>query len=157
MNLFDHRPHQRDSGQGLRVAIVCARFNEPDCEALLASCTSELLTLGVEDQDITVVRVPGALEIPLALQVLAQTRRPDALIALGAVIRGETYHFELVANESAAGITQVQLDTGIPVANGVLTTEDEAQTAARTEVKGRDCAHAAVEMARLLANLREPQ
>lgn len=150
-----HQP-QRLPGSGLRVGVVCARFNAQACSELLTSCLDELRRLGVADQDLTVVRVPGALEIPLALQVLAQTRRPDALVALGAVIRGETYHFELVSNESGAGITQVQLDTGIPVANGVLTTEDDAQTHARTHGKGQDCARAAVEMAGLLAALREP-
>ena len=144
------------SGSGLRVGVVCARFNAQACSELLSSCLDELRRLGVADHDVTVVRVPGALEIPLALQVLAQTRRPDALVALGAVIRGETYHFELVANESGAGITQVQLDTGIPIANGVLTTEDDAQTHARTQGKGQDCARAAVEMAGLLSALREP-
>jgi 6,7-dimethyl-8-ribityllumazine synthase len=144
-------------GQGLRIGIVCARFNPEACKELLESCLDGLRGQGVADADLTLVRVPGALEIPLALQVLAQTHRPDALIALGAVIRGETYHFELVSNESGSGISQVQLDTGIPIANGVLTTENDAQTHARTAAKGRDCAHAAIAMARTLAALREPQ
>ena len=143
------------AGKDLRIGIVCARFNPQACMELLAACLAELAVQGVVDADITVVRVPGALEIPLTLQVLAQTRRPDALIALGAVIRGETYHFELVSNESGAGITQVQLDTGIPIANGVLTTETDAQAHARTREKGRDCALAAIEMARTLTALRE--
>jgi len=147
--------HQQP-GQGLRIAVVCARFNEPACTELLDACLAELTTLGVAPSAVTLVRVPGALEIPLALQVLAQTRKPDAMIALGAVIRGETYHFELVSNEMGAGVTQVQLDTGIPIANGVLTTEDDPQTHARTHGKGRDCAQAAVEMARLLTALRAP-
>ncbi|MDE3010881.1 MAG: 6,7-dimethyl-8-ribityllumazine synthase [Pseudomonadota bacterium] len=162
MQVFDHQPAagrpvaQALPGQDLAVAVVCARFNAQACEELLVACLAELAELGVPQAGTTVVRVPGALEIPLALQVLAQTRRPDAMIALGAVIRGETYHFELVSNEMGAGITQVQLDTGIPIANGVLTTEDDAQTHARTRGKGRDCAQAAVEMARLLAALRAP-
>ena len=143
-------------GHGLQVAVVCARFNAPACAELLDACLAELAALGVPSATTTVVRVPGALEIPLALQVLAQTRKPDAMIALGAVIRGETYHFELVSNEIGAGVTQVQLDTGIPIANGVLTTENDPQTHARTHGKGRDCAQAAVEMARLLAALRTP-
>lgn len=159
MHSFDFQSHGgtgAPAGAGLSVAVVCARFNAQACDELLSACLGELAVLGVADPAITVVRVPGALEIPLALQVLAQTRRPDAMVALGAVIRGETYHFELVSNEMGAGITQVQLDTGIPIANGVLTTGDDAQTHARTRDKGRDCAQAAVEMARLLAALRAP-
>lgn len=144
------------AGEGLRIGIVCARFNEQACEELLDACTDELLRLGVADEDITIVRVPGALEIPLALQVLGTARELDALVALGAVIRGDTYHFELVSNEMGRGITQVQLDLELPIANGVLTTEDDDQAFARTEDKGRDCAQAAVEMARLLAALRDP-
>ena len=145
------------AGEGLQIGIVCARFNTQACDELLEACTDELLRLGVADQDITVVRVPGALEIPLALQVLGTAHEPDAMIALGAVIRGETYHFELVSNEAGSGITQVQLDLEIPVANGVLTTEDDEQTFARTYDKGRDCAQAAVEMARLVAALRDTE
>ena len=141
-------------GKGLRVGIVCARFNEQACTELLTSCLNELNRLGVAYEDLTVVRVPGALEIPLVLQTLAQSDQIDALIALGAVIRGETYHFELVSNEAGAGVSQVQLDTGIPIANGILTTENDAQTHARTSDKGRDCAQAAVEMALTLAAIQ---
>lgn len=140
-------------GTGLRVGIVRCRFNEPVGLALLAAARARLAGLGVIDDDITLVSVPGALEAPLALQGLAASGRFDALIALGAVIRGETYHFELVSNESAAGITQVQLDTGLPIANGILTTETEEQAHARTAQKGRDCAEAAVEMAKLLRRI----
>ena len=161
MNVFEYRPDSamgqaaEELGRGVRIAIVCARFNLQACNELLEATLGELHRLGVRDADLTLVRVPGALEIPLALQVLAQQlRAPDAMIALGAVIRGETYHFELVSNEVGSGITQVQLDTGIPIANGVLTTEDDAQTHARTVQKGRDCAQAAVEMARLLGALK---
>ncbi len=136
-------------GRGLSVGIVRSRFNEEVGAALLDACLSRLADLGVTSDRITVVSVPGALEAPLALQKLAATRAYDALIALGAVIRGETYHFELVSNESGSGISSVALDSGIPVANGILTTEDEAQAAARTRQKGRDCAEAAVEMANL--------
>ncbi len=139
------------AGAGLRIGIVCCRFNEPVGDALLAACTGRLAELGVTD--ITVATVPGALEAPLALQGLAATSRFDALVALGAVIRGETYHFELVSNESGAGITQVQLDTGLPIANGILTTENDEQAQARTTQKGRDCAEAAVEMANLLRRI----
>jgi 6,7-dimethyl-8-ribityllumazine synthase len=141
-------------GTGLKMGIVCARFNEQACTELLTACLDELQRLGVAYEDLTVVRVPGALEIPLVLQTLAQTNQVDALIALGAVIRGETYHFELVSNEAGAGVSQVQLDTGIPIANGILTTENDAQTHARTHDKGRDCAQAAVEMALTLTAIR---
>jgi 6,7-dimethyl-8-ribityllumazine synthase len=139
------------AGAGLRVGIVRCRFNEPVGDALLAACSARLAELGVTD--ITVASVPGALEAPLALQSLAATGRFDALVALGAVIRGETYHFELVSNESAAGITQVQLDNGLPIANGILTTDNDEQAHTRTAQKGRDCAEAAVEMANLLRRI----
>ena len=116
---------------------------------------NELAKLGVNASEVRVVSVPGALEIPLALQKLANTGKFDALIALGAVIRGETYHFEVVSNESASGIMTVGLDSGVPIANGVLTTENEAQALARVAPKGADCAQAAVEMANLLKKLDE--
>jgi len=137
-------------GAGLKVGIVRARFNEPIGVVELEACLGRLAELGVAGADITVVAVPGSLEVPLALQRLAATESYDALIALGAVIRGETYHFEVVANESASGLMQVELDTGIPVANGILTTDTEAQAEARAAPKGRDCADVAVEMANLL-------
>ena len=137
-------------GEGLRIAIVQARFNEAVGQALRASCLQELARLGVDSNDTFLATVPGALEIPLALSQLAETGRFDALIALGAVIRGETYHFEVVSNESAAGIARVALEFHIPIANGILTTEDDAQAMARANEKGRDCAQAAVEMANLL-------
>ena len=137
-------------GAGLKVGIVRARFNEPIGVAELEACLGRLAELGVAGVDITVVAVPGSLEAPLALQRLAATDSYDALIALGAVIRGETHHFEVVANESASGLMQVELDTGIPVANGILTTDTEAQAEARAAPKGRDCADVAVEMANLL-------
>jgi 6,7-dimethyl-8-ribityllumazine synthase len=137
-------------GEGLRIAIVQARFNETVGQALRASCLQELARLGVDSNDTFLATVPGALEIPLTLSQLAETGRFDALIALGAVIRGETYHFEVVSNESAAGIARVTLEFHIPIANGILTTEDDAQAMARADEKGRDCAQAAVEMANLL-------
>ena len=140
-------------GAGLRIGIVVARFNSAVGDGLLASCTAGLARLGVRDSDIKIVTVPGALEVPLALQKMANTGNFDALVALGAVIRGDTYHFEIVANQSASGIMSVQLDTGIPVANGILTTEDDAQAEVRMMQKGADCAAAAVEMANLLAKL----
>lgn len=140
-------------GAGVRVGIVMARFNLDICEGLLSACTDELLQLGVARSDIRIVTVPGALEIPLVLQTMARSTKYDALVALGAVVRGETYHFELVSNEQGSGITQVTLDTGIPVANGVLTTENDDQALARMQQKGQDCAQAAVEMANLLKAL----
>jgi len=144
------------AGNGLRIGIVVARFNANVGDGLLASCTDALAKLGVRDTDIRVVTVPGALEAPLALQKMANTGKFDALIALGAVIRGETYHFEIVANESAGGIMSVQLDSGVPVANGILTTDNDDQALARVREKGADCAAAAVEMAILLRKLDLP-
>ena len=141
------------SGEGLKIGIVMARFNIDVCEGLLGGCVAELEKLGVKQEDTTLVTVPGALEVPLALQVMANSEKYDALIALGAVIRGDTYHFELVANESGSGITQVQLDSGLPIANGILTTDTDDQALARMAVKGADCAMVAVEMANLLTKL----
>ena len=142
-------------GDGLCVAIVWSRFNEDIVRELLTACDRELVNLGVAPADIDVVSVPGALEIPLALQALALRtrgfgRRYDALVALGAVVRGETYHFEVVSNESARGILEVQLETGVPVANAVLTTSTEEQARERASVKGAEAARVAVEMANLL-------
>ena len=136
-------------GRGLSVAIVRSRFNESIGKAMLVACEARLRELGVDAGSITVVSVPGALESPFALQKLAATGRYHALIALGAVIRGETYHFEIVSNESSSGISSVALDSGIPVANGILTTENDEQAESRATPKGRDCADAAVEMANL--------
>ncbi len=142
-------------GAGLRIGIVQARFNEDIGHGLLAACLSELDNLGVVNEDILHVTVPGALEVPLALQKMAETEQFDALIALGAVIRGETYHFELVSNESGAGITRIGLDFGIPIANAILTTESDEQAEVRMQEKGADAARAAVEMANLIAAMEE--
>lgn len=140
-------------GESLRIGIVQARFNTDVGHGLLSSCLAELKRLGVADEDILHVTVPGALEVPLALQRLAVSEQFDALIALGAVIRGETYHFELVSNESGAGITRIGLDYGIPIANAILTTENDEQAEARMAEKGADAARVAVEMSNLLASL----
>jgi len=142
------------NGAELRIAVVRGRFNEPIGAGLLAACLERLAALGVAPNRVTVASVPGALEVPLALQKLAASGCYDALIALGAVVRGDTYHFEVVSNESAAGITQVQLDSGVPVANGILTTDTEEQAMARVAQKGRDCAEVAVEMANLAREIR---
>lgn len=142
------------TGRDLCIGIVMSRFNQDVCEGLLGACTAELKRLGVADDDILIATVPGALEIPLTLQTMAQTDRFDALIALGAVIRGETYHFEVVSNDACRGVLEVQLDTGIPVANGILTCENDDQALARMQPKGTDCARAAVEMANLLRTLQ---
>lgn len=149
-------PQQVDAS-GLKVGIVVARFNAKIGEGLLASCVNELRRLGANADDLEIASVPGALEIPLALQKLANSGRFDALVALGAVIRGETYHFEIVSNESASGIMSVQLDAGIPVANGVLTCDTDEQALARVADKGRDCAQAAVEMAALMKAIDDRQ
>ncbi|MCE2999660.1 MAG: 6,7-dimethyl-8-ribityllumazine synthase [Betaproteobacteria bacterium] len=140
-------------GAGLRIGIVVGRFNADIGDGLLSSCTAALIKHGVAKSDMLIATVPGALEIPLALKTMAQSGRFDALVALGAVIRGETYHFEVVSNESARGIGEVQLATGVPVANGILTTEDDDQAEVRMAQKGLDCALAAIEMARLLPRL----
>jgi len=145
------------TGEGLRIGIVQARFNATVGQGLLSACLAELKSLGVADEDILHVTVPGALEVPLALQKMAETQQFDALIALGAVIRGETYHFELVSNESGAGITRVGLDYGMPIANAVLTTENDEQAEVRMTEKGSDAARVAVEMANLLLALEELQ
>lgn len=140
------------SGAGLVIGIVMARFNKDIGEGLLSGCCHELRRLGVADA--TLVTVPGALEIPLALQTMAQTGKFSALVAIGCVIRGETYHFEVVANESARGITDVQLATGIPIANAVLTVENEEQAELRMTQKGIEAAQCAVEMANLMKALK---
>ncbi|GAP36894.1 6,7-dimethyl-8-ribityllumazine synthase [Piscinibacter sakaiensis] len=140
-------------GRDLRIGIVQARFNAAITDAQAAACRDELLKLGVAAKHIRHVRVPGALEVPLALLALADSDDYDALVALGCIIRGETYHFELVANESGAGVTRVQLDHQLPIANAILTVEDEAQAWARAEPKARDAARVAVEMANLLEDL----
>lgn len=136
------------AGVGLRVGIVMARFNKDIGEGLLSGCCHELRQLGVAET--TLAMVPGALEIPLTLQTMAQSGKFDALVALGCVIRGETYHFEIVANESARGVSEVQLATGVPVANAVLTTENDEQAEVRMHQKGVEAAQCAVEMANLL-------
>ena len=140
-------------GRDLRIGIVQARFNAAITDKLAQSCLAELAALGVTARHVRHVTVPGALEVPLALAALADTEDHDALIALGCIIRGETYHFELVANESGAGVTRVSLDHEVPIANAILTVENEAQAWARAEDKGRDAARVAVEMANLLEDL----
>ncbi|MFT7724170.1 MAG: 6,7-dimethyl-8-ribityllumazine synthase [Roseateles sp.] len=140
-------------GSALSIAIVQARFNDAITSALASACLAELSVLGVPAEAIRHVTVPGALEVPLALQALAERGGFDALIALGCVIRGETYHFELVANESGAAVTRVGLDHGLPIANAILTVENETQAWARAEPKGRDAARVAVEMANLLKDI----
>lgn len=142
------------AGHGLRVGLVMSRFNADVGEGLLSACADEFKRLGVAPADMEILTVPGALEIPLALQGMAGSGRFDALVALGSVIRGETYHFEIVSNESARGITEVQLKTGVPIANAVLTTEDDDQALVRMAQKGREAAQAAVEMVNLLKSLK---
>lgn len=140
-------------GRKLYIGIVQARFNEGITNALLDACKNELAALGVQDKHIDHVLVPGALEVPVALQALAERNQYDALIALGCIVRGETYHFELVANESGAGVSRVALDYKLPIANAIITTEDMPQAIARQTDKGRDAARVAVEMANLLNDI----
>lgn len=144
---------KRLNGKKLTVGIVQARFNAGVTDALAQACHAELLKLGVPEKHITLVQVPGALEIPVALMAMAEKLKFDALIALGCIVRGETYHFELVANESGAGISRVTLDYQLPIANAILTTENMAQAVARQTDKGRDAARVAVEMANLLEGI----
>ncbi len=137
-------------GAGMRIGIVQSRFNPVVCEGLLAACRAQLTQHGVKDDDITLATVPGALEIPAALQRMASSNKFDALVALGAVIRGDTYHFEVVSNESARGVSEVQLEHGVPIANAILTTDTDEQAEARMDVKGEEAARVAIEMANLL-------
>lgn len=145
-----HLYETEHDGTDLSIGVVVSRFNAPVCEALLAAALAELHALGVHDDEILLARVPGALEIPAVAASMADSGRVDAVVALGAVIRGETYHFEVVSNQSAAGLMQVQIESGIPVANGILTTDTDAQAEARMHVKGAEAARVAVEMANLL-------
>jgi 6,7-dimethyl-8-ribityllumazine synthase len=146
-NVFEY--DSKLDGTGLKVGIVMSRFNLPVCEGLLSACVAELKRLGVADGDMAIATCPGALEIPLILQSMANSGKYDALVALGAVIRGETYHFEVVSNDSCRAIMEVQLDTGVPIANGILTCETDEQAEVRMQPKGSDCAQAAIEMANL--------
>lgn len=141
------------NGKGLRIGIVLSRFNSNIGDGLLAACEAELIKLGVAADDITLATVPGALETPLVLQTMANSDNYDALIALGAIIRGETYHFEVVCNESARGISDVQLNSGIPIANAILTTQNDEQAEERMSVKGAEAASVAIEMVNLLNQL----
>jgi len=143
----------RMNGKKLRIGIVQARFNASVTDALATACLAELKSLGVSEKDIDHISVPGALEVAVALQAMAEKSQYDALIALGCIIRGETYHFELVANESGAAVTRVALDYQVPIANAILTTENMEQAMARQTDKGRDAARVAVEMANLLEEL----
>ena len=150
MRNADRGEAARLDGRALHIGIVQARFNSGVTDRIAEACRAELGALGVAADRVTSVRVPGALEIGVALAALAETDEFDALVAIGCVIRGETYHFELVANESGAAVTRVGLDHNVPIANAVLTCENEAQAEARAADKGRDAARVAVEMANLL-------
>jgi 6,7-dimethyl-8-ribityllumazine synthase len=138
------------NGKGMRIGIVQSRFNTVVCEGLLAACRAQLTQQDVNEDDITLATVPGALEIPLVLQQMAASKKFDALIALGAVIRGDTYHFEVVSNESARCVGDVQLHSGLPIANAILTTDTDEQAEERMSVKGAEAALVAIEMVNLL-------
>ncbi|MEO8526153.1 MAG: 6,7-dimethyl-8-ribityllumazine synthase [Caldimonas sp.] len=153
MRNADRGEAARLDGRELHIGIVQARFNAAITDRIVAACRAELAALGVAAGATTLVQVPGALEIGVALAALAETDEFDALVAAGCVIRGETYHFELVANESGAAVTRVSLDHDVPIANAVLTCDNEAQAIERAEDKGRDAARVAVEMANLLDDL----
>ncbi len=140
-------------GKGLKIGITMSRFNNDICEGLLSACEQELVRLGVAKDDILLVTVPGALEHPIALKKLAQSGKFDALVAIGSIVRGETYHFEVVSNESSRGVTDVQLQTGVPVANAILTLENDDQGYVRMSEKGTDAARVAVEMANLMKRI----
>lgn len=157
MGYYDNIPEIEINldGAELRIGIVMSRFNIEIGEGLLGACTAELTQLGVQEANIQLITVPGALETPITLQKIALSDQFDALIALGAVIRGETYHFEIVANESANGLMKAQLETGIPIINAILTTDTEDQATSRMSQKGKDAARAAVEMANLFDKLVE--
>jgi 6,7-dimethyl-8-ribityllumazine synthase len=143
------------NGAGLRIGVVQSRFNEHVVNKMVAACVTELVNLGVVEDDIEHVSVAGALEIPQALHTMAVLHRYDAMVAIGAVIRGETYHFEVVSNESCRGVMQVALETAVPIANGILTVDTDEQALARVEEKGTDCAKVAVEMGNLMRALAE--
>jgi len=149
----DKGPETEIDGRDLRIGIVQARFNRAVTDKLAEVCIAELQAVGVSTKHVRHVTVPGALEVPIALMTMADSEDYDALIALGCIIRGETYHFELVANESGAGVTRVSLDHQIPIANAILTVENEAQAWERAEEKGREAARVAVEMANLMEDL----
>ena len=144
---------QNLAGQGMRIGIVLSRFNHEIGDGLLGACQARLRQLGVADADVVLATVPGALESPLVLQRMAQSGKFDGLIALGAVIRGDTYHFEVVSNESARGISEMQLKTGVPVANAILTTDNDDQALVRMSVKGAEAAEVVVEMVNLLKSI----
>jgi len=147
------KPNQ--DGSALKIGIVQSRFNEPVVVKMNQACVDALLAHGVKPAHIIHITVPGALEIPIALQTMALTHQFNALIAIGAVIRGETYHFEVVANDACRGVMDVMLETGVPIANGILTVNSDEQALARVAEKGADCAHAAIEMAHAVALLRQ--
>jgi 6,7-dimethyl-8-ribityllumazine synthase len=154
MQNADKGQNGSQNGEGLLIALVRARFNDAITSKMAEACLAELKTLGVADKDILHLTVPGALEVPVVLKALAEADDHDAMIAIGCVIRGETYHFELVANESGSGVSRVALDYQVPIANAILTVENETQAWARAEEKGRDAARVAVEMANLMDDLQ---
>ncbi|MBI5331736.1 MAG: 6,7-dimethyl-8-ribityllumazine synthase [Betaproteobacteria bacterium] len=149
--IFEYEPNL--DGKGLKIGVIMSRFNIDVCEGLLSACQATLLKQGVAAADIRLATVAGALEVPLVAKKMAESGKYDALVALGAVIRGDTYHFEIVSNEMASGMTRINLDTGVPVANGILTTNTDHQATERMTEKGRDAALCAIEMANLLKAL----
>ncbi len=144
------------SGSDLSIAVVVSRYNEDVSRRLLRGALNALAEHGIDEPD--VFWVPGALELPVTALALTEKSQYDAIVCLGCVVRGETYHFEVVANQTAAGLVNVQLDTGVPITNGVLTTEDREQAQARSgpkNNKGAEAALAAIEMANLLKSIED--
>ena len=137
----------------LNVGIIYSRFNEPVVKELLNSCVDQLIFKGIDEKHILQKEVPGALEIPIMINAYAITKKFDVLIGIGAVIRGETYHFEVVSDQSANGLMQVQLKHNIPVINAIITTNSGEEAFARTKIKGKEAADGAIEMAIMMGSL----
>jgi len=139
--------------KSLNVGIVYSRFNEPVVKELLNSCVDQLILEGIDENHILKKEVPGALEIPMMINAYATKKKFDVLIGVGAVIRGETYHFEVVSDHSASGLMQVQLRHNIPVINAIITTNSGEEAFARTKIKGKEAAAGAIEMALLVNDI----
>ena len=139
--------------QNLKIGVVYSRFNEPVVREILNSCLDQLVFKGIKKNHILQKEVPGALEIPVLVNAYAATKKYDVLIGVGAVIRGETYHFEVVSDQSANGLMQAQMNNNIPIINAIITTNSSDEAFARTKIKGKEAANGAIEMALLMKNL----
>lgn len=139
--------------KSLKVGVVFSRFNTPVVKEILSSCIEQLIFKGINKDHILQKEVPGALEIPSLINAIAASKKYDVLIGVGAVIRGETYHFEVVSDQSANGLMHVQLKNNIPVINAIITTNSADEAFARTKIKGQEAANGAIEMALLIKNI----